>query len=110
MNELIMRQKARSNRPGWFNQFLGIILVALFAAATAQATLLWDGNATNGTSVVKLLILEDENGLSQGNPSPNGSSVTTVTDPIYGTVWRFYKAVNDLRCEAHGANGINPAI
>ena len=60
--------------------------------------------------VFKLLDLEDENGVAQNNPSTNGSSVTTVSDPIYGTVWRFYKAVNDLRCEAHGANGVNPAI
>ena len=82
----------------------------MFLAGTARATLLWDGNATNGTGVFKILDLEDENGNSQNNPSPNGSSITAVSDPIYGTVWQFYKALNDLRCEAHGANGINPAI
>jgi hypothetical protein len=88
--------------------WLGIILAALTAAA--HATLLWDGNATNGYSVFKLLNLEDENKVSQNNPSTNGSSVTVATDPIYGKVWCFYKAMDDLRCEAHGANGINPTI
>src|SRR6516164_10897344 len=96
-------------RPLKFRAWTAVTL-AMLLLGTAQATLLWDGNATNGTSVFKLLNLEDENGVSQGNPSTNGSSVTAVSDPIYGTVCRFYKAVNDLRCEAHGANGINPAI
>jgi hypothetical protein len=96
-------------RPLKFRAWTAVALATLLLGP-AHATLLWDGNATNGTSVFKLLNLEDENGVSQGNPSTNGSSVTAVSDPIYGTVWRFYKAVNDLRCEAHGANGINPAI
>ena len=86
------------------------VTLAMLLLGTAQATLLWDGNATNGTSVFKLLNLEDETGVSQKNPSTNGSSVTAVDDPIYGKVWLFYKAVDDLRCEAHGANGFNPAI
>jgi hypothetical protein len=84
---------------------LGLVLLV-----KAQGTLIWDGNATNGTSVFKVLNLEDENGVSQGNPSPNGSSITVVTDPVYGKVWQFYKAMDDLRCEAHGASGFNPAI
>ncbi|HEX4349202.1 MAG TPA: hypothetical protein VH251_02385, partial [Verrucomicrobiae bacterium] len=110
MNGLKMTQKARIKCPARFNPCLGIALAAAFATVTAQATLLWDGNATNGTSVFKLLNLEDENKVEQGNPSTNGSSITTTNDPLYGKVWRFYKAVNDLRSEAHGANGINPAI
>jgi len=68
--------------------------------ATVRGTLLWDGNATSGTGVFKILNLE----------GTNGSSVTPVSDPIYGSVWRFYKALNDHRCEEHGAAGINPAI
>lgn len=97
-------------RPGWRVPWVGLLLVTAFGAQIASATLLWDGNATNGPGIFKLLNLEDENGVAQNNPSTNGSSVTAVSDPIYGTVWRFYKAVNDLRCEAHGANGVNPAI
>src|SRR5580698_2292417 len=105
-----MRRKAWIQCPCWFSPCLGIILAAVFVAATVQATLLWDGNATNGTSVFKLLDLEDENKAAQNNPSTNGSSITTTNDPLYGKVWRFYKAVNDLRSEAHGANSVNPAI
>ncbi|HVM46418.1 MAG TPA: heparin lyase I family protein [Candidatus Acidoferrum sp.] len=78
----------------------GILFAAALFAFTAQATLLWDGNATNGLSVFKLINIE----------GTNGSSVTAVSDPIYGTVWQFYKALNDHRCEAHGAAGINPAV
>ena len=98
-------QAKPSNLGAWMAVTLAMLLLG-----TAQATLLWDGNATNGTSVFKLLNLEDETGVSQKNPSTNGSSVTAVDDPIYGKVWLFYKAVDDLRCEAHGANGFNPAI
>jgi len=86
------------------------MLTAWLMAISAHATLLWDGNATNGPGVFKLLDLEDENEAAQSNPSTNGSAVTTVTDPLYGPVWQFYKAVNDLRCEAHGASPITPAI
>src|SRR3954452_22327466 len=73
---------------------------ALLWTAVAHATLLWDGNAANGLSVFKILNID----------GTNGSSVTAVTDPIYGKVWRFYKALDDHRCEEHGAAGINPAI
>jgi len=90
--------------------WVGLAVAALLWSHSARATLLWDGNATNGTSVFKLLNLEDENGISQGNPSPNGSFIVATNDPIFGAVWLFYKAANDLRCEAHGANGVNPAI
>jgi hypothetical protein len=83
---------------------LGLQLIAmvstLLLAASSRATLLWDGNATNGLGVFKLLNID----------GTNGSSVTAVSDPIYGTVWQFYKAMDDTRCEAHGAAGVNPAI
>jgi hypothetical protein len=78
--------------------FVAILLMLL--PASVRGTLLWDGNATNGLSVFKILNIE----------GTNGSSVTAVDDPLYGKVWRFYKALNDHRCEEHGAAGINPAI
>ena len=87
-----------------------VAVSALLLVGPARATLLWDGNATNGFGVFKVIDLEDENDFAQNNPSTNGSSITTVNDPIYGTVWQFYKAVNDLRAEAHGANTVTPAI
>jgi hypothetical protein len=79
---------------------LVISLLAWFLAAPADATLLWDGNATNGLGVFKILNIE----------GTNGSSVTAVNDPLYGKVWQFYKALDDHRCEEHGASGVNPAI
>jgi hypothetical protein len=84
-------------KPG--RQLLAMVSVLLLAASS-RATLLWDGNATNGLGVFKIIDIE----------GTNGSSVTAVSDPIYGTVWQFYKALNDHRCEAHGAAGVNPAI
>src|SRR5579859_1678739 len=84
--------------------FPQVALAVMLLAGPARATLLWDGNATNGYGVFKLLNLEDENKVEQANPSTNGSYVTTASDPLYGTVWQFHKAVDDLRCEAHGAN------
>jgi hypothetical protein len=84
-------------------------LAALLLAATARASLIWYGDPNTGTSVFKAIDIEDSNDNYQGNPSPNGSSVTTFTDPVYGPSWQFYKAVNDKRCEAHGASGFNPA-
>jgi hypothetical protein len=79
-------------------------------AHPARASLIWTGNPADGTSVFKLLNLEDSSGNSQPNPSPNGSSITTSTDPTYGPDFQFYKAANDKRAEAHGAAGFNAAI
>src|ERR1700728_513405 len=76
----------------------------------SRATVIWTGDATDGTGVFKLLNLEDANKDSEPNPSPNGSSITTTTDPIYGPEFQFFKAAPDLRAEAHGANGFDPAI
>ncbi len=82
----------------------------LLLSGAVRASLIWDGNASNGAGVFKVLNLEDKSGVSQPNPSPNGSSVTVVTDGSEGQVFKFDKAVNDRRCEAHGAKNFNPAI
>jgi hypothetical protein len=92
------------------NTSIATVVAATVMAWSAHATLLWDGNATNGTSVFKALNLEDANGDAEPNPTPNGSSITTGTDPTYGPVWIFDKVSADERVEAHGATGINPAI
>ena len=76
---------------------------------TARASLIWYGDPSTGLSVFKQINIQDANDNNQGNPSPNGSSAKVVSDPTYGQVFQFYKAVNDRRCEAHGANGFNPA-
>ena len=97
------------------SQALASLLVAAgfffsLLAQTARASLIWSGDPSQGTSVFKALNLEDANKSPPGNPSPNGSSITTATDPTYGAVWQFYKASADLRAEAHGAAGFDPAI
>ena len=101
---------SRIGSRGKLAQRVILALAMIFCAGAARATLLWDGNATNGPGVFKILDLEDENKVEQSNPSTNGSYIVATNDAIYGKVWLFYKAVNDLRAEAHGANGINPAI
>jgi len=82
----------------------------LACAGTARATLIWDGNATKGLGVFKNINIQDANDVYQGNPSPNGSRASTTSDGTEGTVFKFDKAIGDRRCEAHGANGFNPAI
>jgi hypothetical protein len=89
---------------------LATVITVTLMAWSAHASLIWDGNATNGLGVFKTIDIEDTAGDSEPNPSPNGSSVTTFTDATYGASWQFLKAVNDHRCEAHGAKGVDPAI
>jgi autotransporter-associated beta strand protein len=93
--------------------FVGLPMAAGFLSGllqqTAKATLIWTGSPSQGTSVFKVLNLEDANKDSEPNPSPNGSSIATSTDLLYGPDWQFYKAAPDLRAEAHGAAGFDPA-
>ncbi len=84
-------------------------LSAFLMAGSARASVIWDGNATKGLGVFKDINIQDSKDNYVGNPSPNGSSAKTVTDGSEGTVFKFDKAVNDRRCEGHGANGFNPA-
>lgn len=88
---------------------LATSVAALLLAGTAQASVIWSANPSSGTGVFKNIDIENSSDVYQGNPSPNGSSATTYTDPTYGASWQFYKAVNDKRCEAHGASGFNPS-
>src|SRR5438128_1586554 len=85
-------------------------LAALSPGTAARASLIWNGSASLGTSVFKNLNIQDSGGTYVGNPSPNGSHVTVVNDPTYGSIWDFYKDDNDRRCEAHGASGVTPAV
>ena len=54
--------------------------------------------------------LEDSSGSDEPNPSPNGSLISVVSDPTYGQDFQFEKAADDMRAEAHGAAGFDPAI
>ena len=64
------------------------------AGATQVGTVLWDGDASKGTGVFKILNNE------------GSATVTAVNDPTYGPVWRFLKTAGSNRCEAHGAKGL----
>src|SRR5581483_348700 len=86
-----------------------LLLIVTALSGTCHASLIWSANPSQGTGVFKNLDIEDSGNVYQGNPSPNGSSITTFNDSTYGSSWQFYKAVNDKRCEAHGASGFNPA-
>src|SRR6266480_3389423 len=65
---------------------VGLVLVA----GPAQAAVIWDGDAAKGTGV-----------FGNGNCDSPGT-ITAVTDPARGRVWRFNKPAGDNRCEAHG--------
>jgi hypothetical protein len=96
-----------SRSPGGLLMAAGILFSVL--AGSARATVTWTGNPSSGTGVFKVLDLEDPSHTFESNPSPNGSSITTGTDPTFGPQWQFDKVAADLRAEAHGANGVDPS-
>jgi hypothetical protein len=57
-------------------------------------SVLWDGDASKGTGVFKILNNE------------GSATITVATDPTYGPVWRFLKTAGSNRCEAHGAKDL----
>jgi len=66
------------------------ILWLLLLAGSADAQLIWDGDASKGTSVFGNLNCD----------SPG--SVTAVNDSTQGRVWRYSKPSGSNRCENHG--------
>jgi hypothetical protein len=71
--------------------------LATSLAGTAHATLIWNGSASGGTAVF-------------GNMNLEGSATCTViNDSTYGQIFDFNKPSGSGRCEAHGANGFDPA-
>jgi len=70
-----------------------------YGVGTAHATLIWDGDASKGTGIFKLI----------GSNCSSPGSVTAVNDPTYGRVWRYNKPAGLERCESHGikVNGNN---
>lgn len=75
---------------------LRVVVFALYAfvfvGGTAHATLIWDGDASRGTGIFKLI------GSNCGSPG----SVTAVDDATHGRVWRYNKPAGSDRCESHG--------
>ena len=58
-----------------------------------EPKLLWDGDAANGNSVMKLTNIDGD------------GTISVVDDPIYGSIFEYYKPVSCHRCEHHGVNG-----
>jgi hypothetical protein len=98
------------NRSSIIKSPLATVIATVLISASAQASLIWNGSADLGLGVFKNINIQDSSDNYVSNPSPNGSFAKAITDSTYGTIWQFYKDNNDRRCEAHGANGFNPAI
>ncbi|MDQ1013004.1 hypothetical protein QFZ82_007489 [Streptomyces sp. V4I23] len=64
---------------------------ALLFSSSAQAAVVWDGDASQGTTVFGNVECE----------SP-GSLVTVAQDDGHGTVFRYTKSVGTYRCESRG--------
>jgi hypothetical protein len=75
---------------------LAVAALSCLAAGPVHATLIWDGNASKGTGVFGLF--GNDNCVGVGS-----SSLTAVSDPTHGTVWRYHKPSDSNRCESHGA-------
>lgn len=59
-----------------------------------EGKLLWDGDAAKGNAVWKVAANIEGEG-----------TITTATDPTYGTVWKFTKPLGSHRTESHAAKG-----
>jgi hypothetical protein len=71
---------------------IALMLTLLMLAQTSHAQLIWDGDASKGTGVFKLI------GSNCGSPG----SVTVVNDAVRGQVFRYNKPSSSDRCENHG--------
>src|SRR5687767_13035470 len=79
----------RSTAPGLAAPLL---VASVLGGASAEATLIWDGAASRGTGVFKIV------GSNCGSPG----SVSPASDGTWGTVWRYNKPEGSGRCESHG--------
>jgi hypothetical protein len=70
-----------------------VVAGATVLAQAAGASVIWDGDASRGTGVFKSL-------SSAGNCGTG--SVTAVSDPVHGRIWRYHKPAGSNRCENHG--------
>src|SRR5688572_11851862 len=66
-----------------------LVCGVLAVAGTAQASVIWDGDASKGTGVFKGLEL-------------HGGSVTAADDAARGRVFRINKQSSSNRCETRG--------
>jgi hypothetical protein len=59
-----------------------------------EGKILWDGNAVNGNIIWKVAQNIEGNG-----------TISVISDPTYGPVWKFYKPLGSHRTESHAAKG-----
>jgi hypothetical protein len=71
-----------------------LALALALLAPRVGASVIWDGDASRGTGIFKTI-------TSDGNCGAP-SSITAVTDPQRGRVWRYSKPAASNRCENHG--------
>ena len=69
------------------------LVTSILLPRSSHAALLWWGDPSKGTMVFK-------NFLGDGNCGTG--SITTVTDPIHGLIFRYEKPAASNRCENHG--------
>lgn len=69
-----------------------VTVLSVVLVSPAQAAVVWDGDAANGTGVF---------GNIGGNCAAPGS-VTAVDDSAHGRVWRYHKPSGSNRCETRG--------
>lgn len=70
-----------------------ITVLLAFPALAAGSDLIWTGIPSQGTGQFKLV-------TSEGNCGEG--TITAVTDPERGSVWRYHKPPGGNRCENHG--------
>jgi hypothetical protein len=71
---------------------LAIAVFSILSAPAAEASLIWNGDASSGTGVFKLI----------GSNCSSPGTVTVANDATYGNVWRYNKPSGIDRCESHG--------
>ncbi|MGY1495209.1 heparin lyase I family protein [Streptomyces sp. QTS52] len=68
------------------------VAVMTLMAGQAQATVIWDGDASRGTGIFA--------NIGSNCAAPGG--VTAVDDSARGKVWRYHKPAGSNRCESRG--------
>jgi len=71
---------------------VALTIFSILSTATAEASLIWNGDASGGTGVFKQI----------GSNCASPGSVTVASDGTYGSVFRYNKPSGSDRCESHG--------
>jgi Polysaccharide lyase len=69
-----------------------VVVLSMTLAVPANASVVWDGDASRGTGVFGHI----------GSNCAAPGSVTAVNDATHGRVWRYHKPNGSNRCESRG--------